>query len=424
MPFHGRIAPLGQLLSAPASQSAGTTQSVAYELGILFQLDREHCLLVGSLDEQGGGDKCVGNDGFVIKSLAEVRAESAIALNRPDPSFTLRNGKQAWLSKGPATGGFVPLGAVRKDGTPHPAAGTGFLVSACINFNEAGTSIEFDCETLTEVLGLRWDNRELTVASRLVQSLLGLSLVGHSMCGFLPDGDGFLAPFLTSRGNVVFRFELRNNEWTATEHGEPFMAKPVTVPLGYFGSGDVAEPPESECCVRRANGYYWASTRGNDAIGRLYGSRDGLDYELFLEYPAHTVPQPLNQGLDGQLYLATNPFPGPDGAWLRNPLVIRPFEGDHFGDSVIVHDVDGIRVQTGDHIPFVDHAMGANVHLENHWRHILCFRVSDLKERSVYSFQKELREMLGTPRARSPKTGLYAVEIDYPTHTQIPFLFG
>jgi hypothetical protein len=37
---------------------------------------------------------------------------------------------------------------------------------------------------------------------------------------------------------------------------------------------------------------------------------------LLFEHPNHTVPQVLNQGLDGSLYLATNPGPG----WLRNPI--------------------------------------------------------------------------------------------------------
>ena len=424
MPFQGRLVPRGQLLARPASQPAGTTQSVAYELGNLLQLDRDHCLLVASLDEQGGGDKCVGNDGFVIRSLADVRAERAIPLNRPDPSFTLVDGKKAWLSKGPATGGFVPLGAVRDDGSPHPAAGSGFLGASCINFNEAGTSMESGCEALIEFLELRWDGRRLTVKAELIRSLMGLPVVGQAMCGFLPDGDGFLAPFLTERGNVMFRFELQGNKWTAVAQGEPFMAKPVTGPIGHFNSATDAETAETECCVRKANGAYWASTRGNDAMGRLYRSTDGLNYHLFLEHPTHTVPQPLNQGLDGNLYLATNPFPGPDGAWLRNPLVIRPFEGDRFGDPIIAHDVDGIRTQTGDQIPFVDHAMGSNVHLEGRWRHFLCFRVSDLKERTVYTFQKDLKSMLGEPRARSSKSGLYAVEIEYDRVTHTPFRFG
>jgi hypothetical protein len=159
-------------------------------------------------------------------------------------------------------------------------------------------------------------------------------------------------------------------------------------------------------------------------MGRLYRSQDGLNYELFLEYSAHTVPQPMSCGLDGNLYLATNPFPGPDGAWLRNPLVLRPFEGDHFGDGIIVHDVDGIRTQTGDQIPFVDHATGTSVYLEGRWRHFLCYRVCDLRERTPHSFQKELKDMLGQPRPRSDKDGLYVTEIEYDNVTHTPFRFS
>src|SRR5262245_20613322 len=64
-----------RILDRPAVPPEGTSCELAYELGSCHQLDRDHCLLVASMDEQGGGDLCVGNDGFIIQKLVDVAAE-------------------------------------------------------------------------------------------------------------------------------------------------------------------------------------------------------------------------------------------------------------------------------------------------------------------------------------------------------------
>jgi hypothetical protein len=122
----------GKILDRPTRQPVGTKNSVSYECGRCFQLDKTHCLLVASMDEQGGHDMCVGNDGFIFQKLSDIKPESAIPLNRPDENYKLKSRDgYAWLAKFPAMGGFVPLEAKMEDGKPHPAAGNG--VSFCRN---------------------------------------------------------------------------------------------------------------------------------------------------------------------------------------------------------------------------------------------------------------------------------------------------
>src|SRR3954462_1820585 len=102
----------GQILARPAKQPEGTQGAVAYELGRCLQLDRDHCLVVASMDEQGGGDLCVGNDAFVIQKLSDVAAEKAIPLNRSEINYVSGPGaEKRFLAKYPALGTFVPLGA-------------------------------------------------------------------------------------------------------------------------------------------------------------------------------------------------------------------------------------------------------------------------------------------------------------------------
>ena len=405
-PFGGRIIPRGQILSRPAKQPSGSSHPVAYELGNSYELDEDHCLLVASMDEQGGGDKCVGNDVFVFRSLQDIRAAGAIALNRPDPAFRLRTGATAWLAKYPAVGGVVPLRATLDDGSAHPAAGTGLMISNCVTFNAAGTSAEEDRETIFEFLQLRWDGTALRVSSEMHRSLHGFHLIGNCLCGFLSDHAAFLVPFCTDKGIVAFRFEFLDGAWQAVTAGEPFMTNRLTQLPELTGSG------EGEPSIAKARGAYWINTRGTDPVGRVYRSVDGLNYELAFEHRAHTVPQVLNQGLDGNLYLATNPFPQPMG-WVRNPLVLRPFDGDRFGEDVTIHDQGGIRDDHGDEIPFVDHAMASSVLLGGRRRHLLWYRVCDLKERTPHSFQTELKQLIGQPKPRSDKSGLYLCEIEY-----------
>jgi hypothetical protein len=365
------------------------------------------------MDEQGGGDMCVGNHGFVFERVEDIRAEAAIPLNWPDPNYRTGSGAVRWLSKFPTTGGFVPLAAKNKDGSAIRGAGTGILCSMGLTFNADRTSAEDDSDLVTEYISLKWDGQSLTVTDRtLSETLLGHRLLGNALSGFHLTEDGWLAPFTTDQGTVVYRFSFDGQGWRPTDCGRPCATY----------RADYAEMPhqvgESEPSLVRVGNRYLLYTRGKDPYGRLYHSTDGLNYELLVARPNHTIPQVLNQGLDGKAYLVTNPSLG----WLRNPLVAYPMRDDAtFGEPVVIHDQGGIRDDQGDSIPFVDHGVAANVHLEGRWRHFLWYRVCDLKERTPHSFQTELKKKLGQPKPRSQSSGLYLAEIEYDRATHVPY---
>jgi hypothetical protein len=86
-----RLVQHGRILTHPASQPEYTTRPVSYELGTAFQLDRDHCLLLASMREQGGHDFEVGNDGFIFQRLNDIRPERAIAINRLDVNCPLKS---------------------------------------------------------------------------------------------------------------------------------------------------------------------------------------------------------------------------------------------------------------------------------------------------------------------------------------------
>src|SRR3954467_14349440 len=118
-----KVIPRGMLLHAPTTQPACSKLPTSYELGSCFQLDDRHCLLVSSLDEQGGPDLCVGNDAFVFEKLSDIKPEKAIIINRAEPEYVSPGQKKAsFLAKYPVCGFFVPAGALLPDGRPHPGA--------------------------------------------------------------------------------------------------------------------------------------------------------------------------------------------------------------------------------------------------------------------------------------------------------------
>ena len=397
----------GHILHAPTRQPQHTTHSVAYHVGRCFQLDQRNCLLVVSMDEQGGHDLCVGNDAFIFQKLSDIKPENAIPLNSPDPDYSLKHSAgTAYLAKYTITGGFVPLGAKLPNGNPHPAAGTGLLISEAVTFDLERSQADQNSEATIECLQVSWDGANLRVNQRTcLDSFLGHTIVGLPLSHFLLDGDHFLAPFTTEQGIVVIRFDYDSAQWQPTQAGQPFRTYQCPPLLPNLNG-------EFEPCIQKLNNQYLVHTRGCDPNGRLYTSSDGLNYQLAITHWNNMIPQVLNAGLDGSLYLATNP----NKDLLRNPLVALPFTGDTFGDPIILHDEDGIRDDKQDKIPFVDLALGVNVFLENRWRHLLWYRICDLKERSVHGFMEEVADDIydnGKPRARSQTDGLYLLEINY-----------
>ena len=190
----------------------------------------------------------------------------------------------------------------------------------------------------------------------------------------------------------MLRFEFQNGRWQVVTAGKPF----VTV------------KGECEPSMRKVGDDFLVYTRSiSDRRGRVYRSHDGLNYRLAFDHWNHTVPQALNHGLDDSLYLTTNTGPG----MLRNPLLAFALRGESFVNPIIVHDEKQIGDDTGDEVPFCDHAIASNVFFGDRWRHLLLYRVLDLRETN------------GQGAPPKPHTGLYLAEFEYDTIAHVPFEF-
>jgi hypothetical protein len=419
-PGFKRVIPIGMLVHAPAIQPACSVRPVSYELGSCFQLDKTHCMLVSNMDEQGGPDLCIGNDAFVFEKLSEIKAEKAIIINRSETNYYSPGREGAsFLAKYPVSGFFVPRGALLADGKPHPGAGSGLLMSICVAYasdrSDPTTAGKAESnwkswDTVVEFIQVRWDGKKLQVSEPVkTRQILGQKFIDSPFGQLSPLDLGFVgACQLESNTLHAVRFDWDGRKWAPTRVGPRFTQT----------------DKEFEPTIQHQGNRYLISTR-DDKIPkvRIYSSEDGLDYKFLFESPNHYVPRALNKGLDGSIYLATNPGPG----FLRNPLLAYPLTDNAFGEPTIIHDQDGIRSDKGDTIPFVDHGQAANVFLEGRWRHLIFFRVCDLKERTLYGFQKSfVKHLQGDkgPIPKRPTSGAYVAELEYEKVTAVPYRFA
>jgi hypothetical protein len=404
----------GMLLQKPARQPENTTNDISYELGCVLQLDPDTCMLVASMDELGADDLCVGNDGFIFKSIADIVPEKAFPLNRPQRDYTLLSGQRSFLAKYPANGAFVPLGAKTEDGKPHPAAGTGFLLSNCVPYHtDKKLWIENNTEHLTEWLDLRWDGEYLDIVShRLTHGEeFGLTLTGPGLSNPISYKEGILFPleFVNSGCRVVY-FTYDGYAWRPEKVGPAFCVDPGR---------------ESEASIVYSGGKYIVYTRGPD-IGRLYESEDGFSYRFTRSHNLLSSPMVLNCGLDGGLYLTANPSSSRE-PYIRNPLVAYPVTDGELGAPVLLHDGDGIRDWNHPTLPRADHAVASSFRIGGVWRHFILYRYCDGRERRHQDLCGERAYRYyngkGPLNAKLPDTGLYSVEIKYDTVTAVPWVF-
>jgi len=62
--------------------------------------------------------------------------------------------------------------------------------------------------------------------------------------------------------------------------------------------------------------------------------------------------------------------------------------------------------------------------LEGKWRHLICYRVCDLKERTLYGFQERVVKKIHGDTGPTPKrasSGLYFADVMYEQITNKPF---
>jgi hypothetical protein len=331
------------------------------------------------------GDFENGTDVVLFDSLDDISAEGAIPVSRNEWERDPETGTRRIVLKYPVSGGFVPLGARRQDGSPHPHAGTGFGVCQAISFpTDENGLYSWATERVhgTEVHQFSYDG-ERFAAERSASGAGGAHpqvgetewrIIHPGITNAIPDGDDMLlaANVTPGKGAIcgVTRWRRADGLW------RPVGLSPVT---------PITEAWTEPSVVRDTDGALLFSAR---AYGphinriRVWRSQDvGETWELVIDLPdtRHEAPISLNQAADGTPYIAANLL-----GRQRETLCLWPLNAERAGlaDPLVVRDArEEFGEPPGGSTWMVDHPSGAVLQLaDGKWHGVLAYRILELAE--------------------------------------------
>ena len=399
-----------------------------YGLGFPVQLSPTQAGIFANIHRVSAAtwDYEAGTDMLLFDDLRHLVPENAIPLSRNHRETHPDTGQEVVMVKYPMHGGFVPLGATRADGSPHPHAGTGFGICVVIaHAAETDTASTHEKPyAYLELCQLSFDGHELRVTQTeripFNELLPGVVLVNLEMGTPVPDGDDFLgamvvSPVLAGAAGLPLFWEEESfcglSRWQRGPHGwHPVDFVPVT---------DVCSLEPS--VVRDVDGTLLFTARPTlpenlyDAL--FWRSRDnGKTWERFLTIPAlrQQSPMSLAQAVDGTPFFACNlglsgfinclgqlgrvgyvthreilclwPF-NPERDSLLSPFFARSPRYE-FGPPPVANEW------------YCDHPSGANIRLaDGRWHSLLCYRIM------------AIAEGLGEGHPPTPHSGMHVEEV-------------
>jgi hypothetical protein len=398
-------------LASPPNVPAGEVWR--YGFGCPFQVGPVQAAILVNIHRKGARthDYEMGTDAVVFESLAGIVPANAVVVCRNHRETNPRTSEMADMVKYTTIGGFVPLGAKRPDGSPHPHAGTGFgadfaLAHPIDDGNPAkpypGVYRGAQEYAFWEFHQFAFDGASFRVThtERLPADTAwsGQVLFSGPLPAAIPDGDDLLLSFtvfrpgaesrgfVTSPGTMVSgvsRWRREQGRW------RPMSFAPVT------GTIDSFEPS----LVRDIDGSLLFSARpGADPNHShsvlVWRSRDsGVSWQKILEIPhlRQASPVTLNTAVDGTPYLLCNQslsafmfrpgqiFDGHDNGAFREIVALWPLDESRTGllSPLILRCPRyefGVPPDGGDWA--CDHANGNTVRLaDGQWRHLVAHRL-------------------------------------------------
>ncbi|MCX5660894.1 MAG: hypothetical protein NTW19_14410 [Planctomycetota bacterium] len=409
------------LLSAPPDRASQGI--LRYALGFPFQAGPRTMgiMAMRTLEATPNYGYLDGSDVILLDDLVQPRPEQVFPATRnaiePGPA-----GEPPQLQlRGPMLGGFVPLGALRPDGSPHPHAGTGFGIAQSQRFPFVDDRFQWsDPQRLdmNEAYQLAYDGKSFTtrLSHRWMQKSGEPLRIGDTdwavltdwLSTAIPDGDDLLLPTLGAKVDRsalsvgVIRWARRGGAWTPVDY-DPVEVTPGPVPEGPnpkercpWMEPSLARDADGSLLVaaRGADTFHDAGPTGSGYVLRVWRSTSPGKWETIVNVPAARLNSPVtvNVTADGSAYLVSNPY---DRAFIpetdatgrgRERVALWPLNSTRTGvqSAMIVRDClreFGPPPTLGrpDQPPekwMADHANGVTVRLaDGQWRHILCYRL-------------------------------------------------
>lgn len=374
---------------------------LAYGLGFPFQVAPEEAAVFCNVRVEGVAvtDFENGTDVVIFDDIDAVSADNAVAISRNERR-TDANGVERIIVKFPVIGGFVPVGALRADGTRHPHAGTGFGLCQAISFpmDENG-HFSWGTERIhrCEVHQLSYDGERFEAvrsASGLEQAhpVVGVwQIISPGITNAIPDGDDMLQAVTATDGSGqltgVARWRRVQSVWQMVDFSpvtprgqgwaEPSLVRDTDGALLFSARGSGGERlSQVQVWRRRGEGPQWHLVVSTPDV-RVWQRRDeGPEWGSVISLPNGHNPGPISIGraADGTPWIGAN-LPGSGRetlcVWpinaqrmdLEEPLVARAAR-DEFGPPP-----DGGAWM-------VDHPSGAVLRLaDGEWHGVVAYRV-------------------------------------------------
>jgi len=287
-----------------------------YGLGFPLQISPTEAALLTNIRMIGTGniDFEIGTDVVLFDDLSEIGTERVVVASRFERGVDPELGPYV-VRKGPILGGFVPMGALLEDGSPHPHAGTGFgMCWAIRHIVDAEGKFDYlhNVERYAEMFQFAYDGMEFRVLDRRpvdAATLLGdWNLVGNFVTNAIPDGQDLLYVMIARVGEVAIAGVTRWQYGVAGWH--PVSFTPVT--------GEAVTWSEPSL-VREADGSLLLSARSHDRadpiitfdIGIWRSTNNGNTWTqtVYEKDRRARSPVSVNLAADGSPFIAANTPP-------------------------------------------------------------------------------------------------------------------
>ena len=402
-----------------------------YGTGYLCQVGPTQACVLSNLRTEGYpvGDFEAGVDAVVFDDAAQIAAAPAVPVTRTVKYADRHSGQWRIVIKHGVKGGFVPLGARRPDGSPHPHAGTGVGFCAALDFPMKGNGYYDKRDKTkgmvrtTEVQQLAFDGRHFQVTrtdthtrSRPLQ-VPGSpwKIYSPPLRMGIPDGDDLLfaaaattndpsAWFSDPHACGISRWRRIDQVWRPVAYTPVATSRVPANPVVVYGQ-KMSVVPIEPTLVRDRDGSLLFTARFayhtfDEHALRVWRSPggDANDWKLIIEAPdmKGQAPVSINRAVNGSPYIVSTPL-GRE----RDKLSLWPLNPGRTGFDPPITVRDALQ-QFGPppsrKVWFMDHSNGGVVRLAaGRWHDLLLYRMMDRGEHS------------GGPPA--PQSGLYAEEV-------------
>ena len=247
-----------------------------------------------------------GSDVILFDDLSDIRSDNAIPLSRSE------TGESSVKVKGTVVGGFIPFGAKREDGSPHPHAGTGFgqNYARLLSLDQDGHyDYRKDTERWLESYQFASNGKEFRVLEKerveLETLLPKWNLLGLGLTNAIPDANDLLLGMTAKRDDAgvsgVARWRRGADGW------RPISFVPVTGEETGWGEPSL---------VRDVDGSLLFSARNPDdpklgiafdvAVWRSTDSGETWERIICRRKCRARSPISINRAADGTPYIAAN----------------------------------------------------------------------------------------------------------------------